>query len=129
MYYRFHEELAKTKKLNDPTRYNKYFDRIKRPDNITYPINLGCDVKPYERLNDLCINIYQIMENNTFINVYESPYSKKLENKHLNLLLITDDKKENSHLVWIKDFARFSSHFVINKKKKTYSQCQKELHN
>jgi hypothetical protein len=116
----FHDELAKTKKLNDPARYNKYFDKIKRPTDITYPINLGCDIKPYEQLNDLCINIYQILENNTFINIYQSKYNKKPENKHLNLLIITDNNKNNSHLVWIKDFSKFSNHFLINKKNKRY---------
>jgi hypothetical protein len=121
MAFLFHNELVKTKKMNDPTRYKKYFDKIKRPDNITYPINLGTDVQPYEKLNDLCINIYQILENNnTFINIYQSKYNSKPENKHLNLLLITDNEKDNSHLVLIKDFSRFSNHFVLNKKNKTY---------
>ena len=116
----FYEELKKTKKLNEPRIYKKYIDQIKRPDGITYPINLESDVEPYETLNDLCINIYQIHENNSFTHLRKSKFNDKPENRHLNLLIIIDEQNNNSHLVWIRDFSRFSNHFMNNKKNKNY---------
>jgi len=66
---------------SNPKVYQKYFKNLIIPENQQYPINLEefIDVKKYEELNDICINIY-VIRNKMFYPEYKSEfkYEKKI---------------------------------------------------
>lgn len=79
--------------------------------NITFPVKLR-DIPEFEKQNKVSINVYGLNEyfkdgvmNYDIITMY---ICRQKEEKHINLLLISDDLG-NSHYCWIKSLSRLLS--------------------
>lgn len=91
-------------------------------EGIEFPIKLR-DIKKFEELNQISINVYgleSIFENNKLEYEVVGPlhYTFQKQERHVNLLLITDGK--NNHFCWIKDMSRLVSSQINNKCNKKY---------
>ena len=95
---------------NKASSYKKYYDEIKQPENISYPVDVEA-VPEFEKLNGFKINIFELNEDNSIKLLYNS-YDKY--NKVINLLLINDGY-ENYHYVWIKDINKLDKSNVAHK--------------
>ena len=53
-----HYEDINNKDKNDPKHYKKYYNELNIPKDIKYPIDIQHDIKKYELLNDIKINVF-----------------------------------------------------------------------
>ncbi|MGH9021455.1 MAG: hypothetical protein ACRDV0_10690 [Acidimicrobiales bacterium] len=104
---------------------------------MDFPVKL-CDISKFEKLNNISVNVYGIessFENNKLKYEIVGPlrYATKKLNKHINLLLITEDcdiKDDNehtcdmncskSHYCWISDLSRLVSSQISKDHAKLY---------
>ncbi len=98
----FHYEDVKDKnKRNDPKAYIKYFDEIKQPNDITYPINIDKDITKFEKLNNFKINVFTY--ENGKVNVR---YNSRNRNEIIIDLLLVQDETNKQHFLLIREFSR-----------------------
>ena len=97
---------------NKASSYKKYYDEIKQPENISYPVDVEA-VPEFEKLNGIKINIFELNEDNSIKILYNS-YERYINKKVVNLLLINDGF-ENYHYVWIKDINKLDKSNVSHK--------------
>jgi len=69
--HRYPNEIKNNR--NSPNSYKKYFQFLKIPPNIQYPISIEDDIPEYERLNDVKIIVYKI-QHEQFLVEYQSNY-------------------------------------------------------
>jgi hypothetical protein len=101
----------------NPNPYKKHFDKIKIPENQTYPIDIIEDIPKYEELNKLRIMVYVIVRDEIFDIEYKS------ENKYeetINLYLIEDNETDNKHFAWIKNISRMRNHLSTDNTHKKF---------
>ncbi|XP_025075853.1 uncharacterized protein LOC112553092 [Pogonomyrmex barbatus] len=91
--------------------------------DITFPMTLN-QIKKFEHLNDISINVYGIKEKE-ILPIWLT--SRKME-KHANLLYVQDPRDDNAeHFAYIKDLSRLVSSQINKKKCKKYF-CDRCLH-
>ena len=106
---------------NKPYHYNKYLDEIIEPENIKYPIDIQTDIKKFEKLNKIKINVfYYDPKDVKFENILTLYNTKERNNNVVNLLLLSDKNKD--HIVWIKDLSKVMR--MNSKYDKVYSCSQ-----
>ena len=44
---------------SEVSTYKKYFDEIKQPNDIIYPIDIQKDISKFEKLNNIKINVFE----------------------------------------------------------------------
>ncbi|KYN05019.1 hypothetical protein ALC62_04092, partial [Cyphomyrmex costatus] len=91
---------------------------------IEFPMTL-CQIKKFENLNDISINVYAIEEG-----IIPIRLADQKRTKHVNLLYVEDDVA--GHFVLIKDLSRLVSSQISKKKNRKYfcdsSSSKLELH-
>ena len=103
-----HYNDIKNKDKNQTYNYKKYWNEIKEPNNIIYPIDIQTDIKKFEKLNDIKINVFYYntydIEFKTLLTLYNT---LERNDRVCNLLLLTekdkDTKQVKEHLVYITD--------------------------
>ena len=104
------------------TEYEKEFNLR----GISFPMALK-DIPKFERQNNVSVSVYgyQDGKNDQKGFVYALKVSKEVNERHVNLLLISND--ETNHYCYIKDFNRLVSSQYSNQNNKTYF-CRFCLH-
>ena len=108
-YFNYNKEVKGGCK-NSAASYKKFINEIKEPTNFSYPVELDT-VPKFEKLNDLKINIFEFVDDNSVKILYNS--YEKYKNV-INLLLIHDNY-DNYHYVWIKDINKLDKANVATK--------------
>ncbi|KAJ8910948.1 hypothetical protein NQ315_014954 [Exocentrus adspersus] len=108
--------------VNDISSYPNY-SNIFDTQGMTFPVKLS-DIKKFELRNGVSINVYglknEFKDNKTTYEVVGPlHYSEQKLERHVNLLLITDDYG-NSHYCWIKNFSRLVSSQINGREHKKY---------
>ena len=89
------------KDKNELYHYKKYYDEIKQPKDITYPIDVQKDIKKFERLNKIKINVFSYDKEDTNFKTIKPLYNTMERNDNVvNLLLY------NNHIMYIKDIGK-----------------------
>ena len=114
-----HMKAEHNERVND---LKKFENEIKMT-GVQYPVKVD-DIKKVEKLNDMTINVYE--EENK--KIYPIRTSETIHaTRHVNLLLITDEKSTNRHYVLIKSFSGLVSTNLSKHKGKAY-YCYKCTH-
>jgi hypothetical protein len=100
-YFHYNKEVKGGCK-NLASSYKKFMSEIKEPANFSYPVELDM-IPEFEELNDLKINIFELLDDNSVKVLYNS-YEKKYKNV-VNLLLIHDNN-ENYHYRFFSLYAK-----------------------
>ena len=117
-----HYEDINNKDKNDPKHYKKYYNELNIPKDIKYPIDIQHDIKKYEKLNDIKINVFTYENNDKDFTNLQTLYNTTTRNEHVcNLLLIKNDTTE--HLCWIKDLSKLKKMKYDEHKYYFCSQC------
>ena len=75
------------------TKYTQYLDSVIKPKDIVYPINIQSDVKKFEKLNDIKINVFYYEETDKNFNNLLTLYNTNIKKEKVcNLLLLTGSK-------------------------------------
>ena len=80
---KYYDQITHNKKLETST-YKKYFDEIVQPKDITYPIDIQTDIKKFEKLNNIKINVFE----------YNGSYTGDYDRNNIVTLYNTHDKNE-----------------------------------
>ena len=123
--HKYYETINNDHK-SDVSTYKKYFDEIKQPKDIIYPIDIQKDISNFEKLNNIKINLFEYegsytsdYDRNNIITLYNT--NNENENV-INLLLLKEDNKE--HLIWIKDISKLlNSDTHVHGKRYWCNQC------
>lgn len=91
------------------------YETVLNTKGVKYPVTI-IDVKRFERLNNLYINIYGIETNQLITPLYIS--KRGGEKKHIDLLYY--EKGGKNHYCWIKHLSRLIRKQVSNDKRKYY---------
>ena len=98
--------------------------KVPSKELISFPIDIQSDVKKFERLNNIKINIYEedrdINNNGSFKVVYNN---MSRNDRVCNMLLLTDPETGREHLVWIKSLHKLLRKDSNHKKRHWCSQC------
>ncbi|XP_077270167.1 uncharacterized protein LOC143901616 [Temnothorax americanus] len=112
-----------------PKRESSYphYSRVLDLRDIEFPMTLS-QIKQFERLNDISINVYTI-EGQKTSNVLPIRLTDRTSvKKHVNLLYMQDPRDNNvGHFAWIKNLSRLVSSQLSKKKNKKYF-CDRCLH-
>jgi len=74
--------------------------------DIEFPVTVN-QIKNFELVNDISINVYRIEDKNSIVPIRLSPQK---QDKHVNLLYIEDGNSVfNTHFAWIKNLFRLVS--------------------
>ncbi|KAE9529152.1 hypothetical protein AGLY_011948 [Aphis glycines] len=99
--------LSKYDERSNKSRFNqKYFNFLEKKSvlnfkSIDFPTPIK-QIKKFERLNDVSVNIYSLNNKN---NIFPLNISNIERKNHFDLFLFNNDK--TSHYCYIKDFSRF----------------------
>jgi len=97
-------------RITNYTKYENLFDW----SCVSFPTTID-DIDIFEeKHSDLSINVYEYTDYNKEKKVIPIRLTKKLEAKHINLLLIKDEENENSHYTLIKNYSRLFSSQLTN---------------
>jgi len=104
--HKYYETINNNHK-SDVSTYKKYFDEIKQPKDIIYPIDIQKDISKFEKLNNIKRNVFEY--DGSYACDYDrnniTLYNTNNKNENvINLLLLKEDDKE--HLIWIKDIGK-----------------------
>ncbi|KAJ8917969.1 hypothetical protein NQ315_002664 [Exocentrus adspersus] len=110
------------RRVNEVSSYPHY-SNVFDTQGMSFPLKLT-DIKKFESNNNISINVYGLkseFKDNKMIYDIVGPlhYSQQKLERHVNLLLITDDNG-NSHYCWIKNFSRLVSSQINSHKGKKY---------
>ena len=84
-----HYEDINNKDKNDPKHYKKYYNELNIPKDIKYPIDIQHDIKKYEKLNDIKINVFTYENNDKDFTNLQTLYNTTKRNENVcNLLLL-----------------------------------------
>ena len=113
------EEITKAgKRASRPSSFKKeWFDEIRRPKGIIYPIQLYKHVPEYERLNNIKINVLGYNEKDGIHTMYSSMVKSK---KTITLIYISDESSQNEHFLWVHNTSRL---FRTNAQKNALHYC------
>ena len=113
---RYYEKMHKKNTVNT---YKKFMGELVIPENQTYPIDVMIDIPKYEKLNNIKINVWELVDGK-IKEVYMDIFEKSKE--VINILMI---HKENckSHFVWIKDMSRMFASKTTGHKTYMCEQC------
>ena len=90
------------KDKNEPRHYTPFLNEIIEPNNITYPIDIQNDIKKFERLNNLKINVFKFDMKDEKFEKLQTIYNTNDRNERVcNLLVLSNGDKQ--HIVWIKN--------------------------
>lgn len=121
--HKFYDGI-KAKDKNEIKYYRKYWDEIKRPDNIEYPITED-KIALYEELNDMQINVFELIDYDESKDAKSCIQQLYKSNQHrkdvVNLMLIKDGDK--SHYVVVKTLSRLFSSNTLRKSKFICPHC------
>lgn len=103
-----------------------HYTEVLNLKGIEFPVTLK-EIKKFEQLNSISINIYIIQENDKGGKLTIVPLSlaDDKRDRHVNLLYMPDDPRNNNlkHFVWIKDLSQFIGQ--LSKKKVTKFICDR----
>ena len=106
------------KDKNEVRHYKPYYNEIIQPKNITYPIDIQKDIKRFEKLNNLKINVFSYEDNDKqFKNLIPLYNTNKRNDNVVNLLLYKE------HLMYIKDLGKLLRRYDNQVKMYHCSQC------
>jgi hypothetical protein len=91
-----------------------HYSTVLNVKDIVFPMTLK-QIKKFESLNDVSINVYGIEEKLSFLPIMLT--DRKME-KHVNLLYLEDDNE--GHFTWIKNLSRLVSSQINKKDHKKY---------
>ncbi|XP_077265241.1 uncharacterized protein LOC143899112 [Temnothorax americanus] len=83
------------------------YKNILNLQGIEFPITLK-QIKKFERLNDISINVYTI-EGEKTPTVLPIRFTDRKKEKHVNLLYVQDPRDDVGHFAWIKNLSRLVS--------------------
>ena len=103
--YKHHNDI--NSHHNKPYRYKNFIKEIKEPKGIKYPIDIQNDIKHFEKLNNIKINVLMYNDEDTKYNyqnlqIIYNDFNFKVDRKNICQLLLLK-KGNKQHLVWIKD--------------------------
>jgi hypothetical protein len=102
--------------------YEQYISSIKTPIDIKYPIDIQTDIKKFERLNNIKINVFEYDEKDFEFKNIKPLYNTSIRNDNVcNLLLLKEGLKE--HLVLIRDFGKLKRTNDVHEKRFWCYQC------
>lgn len=124
------------------TKYKRYEHELNFK-GIEFPVKIK-DITKFEEMNNISVNVYVIDKNNSKANVIPIRITKNVKNKHVHLLLLTEncsdenDKcsdiqvnvinlKIKSDYCWIKDLSRLMRANITKHEHKCYI-CDRCLH-
>ena len=105
--------------------YKKYMGIVKVPEGMTYPIDIQTDIKKYERLNDMQINVFENVskkDGDKLLPVYHSS-EKKNDVMNIMILYSKQETETKEHLVVIKAMQRLMNLEAGDKKRYFCSNC------
>ena len=111
------------KDKNNPKYYEQYIKKnIIQPENITYPIDIQTDIRKFEKLNNMKINVFRYDDKDVkfenLLTVYNT--TQKIDNV-INLLILSKDNKD--HIVWIKSINKLFRMNIHHERRFFCSQC------
>lgn len=105
------------------SNYEDYVDKIKFPENMTFPVS-PCNIsliKQIEKLNNVSISIYGWnFESHHLIPMYVSKYNVDDETKHIDMLYLDNEETGDGHYMLIKSMTRLIYNESKHKEKKLY---------
>ena len=78
-----HYEDVNNKDKNDPKHYKKYYNELNIPIDIKYPIDIQQDIKRYEKLNDIKINVFAYENNDKDFSNLQTLYNSTKRNENV----------------------------------------------
>ena len=116
----YQEEFPKNKQRTD--NYKPYWNKVIEPNDITYPIDIQTDIKKFERLNDIKINVFNYdVKDKGFKNLLTLYNSSSRNSRVCNLLLLSENDQE--HLVYISNLGGLLRTDTNHEKRYWCSQC------
>ncbi|XP_029674784.1 uncharacterized protein LOC115242537 [Formica exsecta] len=97
-----------------------HYTTVQNLQGIKFPVTVN-QIKKFELLNDMSINVYSIEEKN----IVPIRLSELKRDKHVNLLYMEDNNV--GHFAWIKNLSRLVSSQLSKKEHKKYI-CDRCLH-
>ena len=105
--------------------YKKYMGIVKVPEGMTYPIDIQTDIKKYERLNEMQINVFENVskkDGDKLLPVYHSS-EKKNDVMNIMILYSKQETETKEHLVVIKAMQRLMNREAGDKERYFCSNC------
>ncbi|XP_036148538.1 uncharacterized protein LOC118647562 [Monomorium pharaonis] len=98
-----------------------HYTNVLNFNDIEFPIALK-DIKKFERLNNISVNVYEIQKDQTeTYKILPLRLSNDKKEKHVNLLYVQDLREDNvGHFACIKDLSRLVSSQLSKKEHKKY---------
>ena len=120
--FKYEEELKKNHDTSNPKTYDKYIKNIIEPENQIYPIDVQSDIKKFEKLNNIKINVFQYEPTDKNFERLRTVYNNRNRNEVVcNLLLLRDEDKY--HFCWIKSLSKLLRTNDNHDKRYWCSQC------
>jgi len=83
-----------------------HYTTVLNLQDIEFPVTLK-DITKFERLNNVSINVYSVVEQKKALNVLPIRLTNDKREKHVNLLYTKDPRDDNvGHFTWIKNLSR-----------------------
>lgn len=115
-------------RLNETNTYKEFWDTIKRPVNVQYPVDES-QIAEYENLNNMQINVFELMDNDESKDPktrIQQIYKADVHRPNVcNLLLIRNE--DNFHYVYVKSLSRLFSYTSNYKSKLLCPHCLKSF--
>ncbi|XP_077262916.1 uncharacterized protein LOC143897854 [Temnothorax americanus] len=103
----------------------RHYTTVLNLQGIEFPMTLK-QIKKFERLNDISINVYNI-EGEKTPNVLPIWLTDLKREKHVNLLYVQDPRDDVGHFAWIKNLSRLVSSQLSRHDGRKYF-CDRCLH-
>ena len=90
------------KDKNEVRHYSQFWNTVKEPEGITYPINIQTDIKRFEKENNMKINVFHYDAKDEKFENLLTLYNTQERNVNVCNLLLLTDKEGKEHITWIR---------------------------